>query len=91
MSRRFTSDQVTSTSLHKHLASGLWSVDCVYQSKEPGRASVQLTMGSGEFTICERFTPAAAMQLAEAIRRAAEQAQCIAEANPPVDKEGGAA
>ena len=91
MSRRFTSDQVTFTSLHKHLASGLWSVDCVHQSKEPGRASVQLTMSSGAFDFCERFTPAVAMQLAEAIRSAAEQAQCIADANPQAHKEGGAA
>ena len=91
MSRRFTSDQVTFVSMDKQLASVLCSVDCVYQSKEPGRASVQLTMSSGAFDFCERFTPAAAMQLAEAIRRAAEQAQCIADASPQADKEGGVA
>ena len=91
MSRRFASDQVTSTSMRRHLASVLCSVDCVYQSKEPGRATVQLTMSAGAFDLCERFTPAAAMQLAEAIRRAAEQAQCLVDVNALVGKEGGAA
>ena len=91
MSRRFASDQVTYTSLHKYLAGVLCGVDCAYPSQEPGRAAVVLTMESGGFSVSERFSPAAALQLAEALRRAAERAQCIAGANPQAAGKGGAA
>jgi len=52
---------------------------------------VVLTMESGGFSVSERFSPAAALQLAEALRRAAERAQCIADANPQTAGKGGAA
>ena len=91
MSRRFLSDQVTYTSLNKYMAGVLCSVDCAYQAQQPGRAAVVLTMESGAFSVSERFSPAAAMQLAEALRYAAERAQCIAIANPQTAGNGGAA
>lgn len=90
MSRRFASDQVTYTSLNKHLAGVFCGVDCAHPWQEPGRAAVVLTMESGGFSVSERFSPAAALQLAEALRRAAERAQCIAGANPQTAEKGGA-